>query len=155
MNELATVREANGVWTVPLPASAPYPHVRFKREKSDPDYSVVVVDLNVLMMLHDRDHMSIPEPTAWPARKLEGIRNFLDPSDPGEPLMPRVSVWDAPRPGWFARLTKKTHAAVIFGNGRHRARYLRHVGATHIPVEVAFNSKTRLQELCGTEDRRS
>lgn len=143
------VNEANGIWTVTLPASAPYPYVRFKRGRLGYDYSVEVVDIHLLLKLHDRDNMRIPSPTAWEQDKLDGIRNFLDPNDPGDPEMPRVSVGDAPMSGWLARIARKRHAAVIFGNGRHRTHYLRYVGATHIPVEVASSSRSRIQELCG------
>lgn len=148
-SQCLSVSEENGIWTVSLPVSAPYPYVRFKRGRLDSDYSVVVVDIHLLLKLHDRDNMRIPAPTAWEQDKLDGIRNFLDPNDSGEPEMPRVSVWDAPMSGWLSRITHKKHAAVIFGNGRHRTHYLRYVGATHIPVEVASNSRSRIQELCG------
>lgn len=146
------VNEANGIWTVSLPASAPYPYVRFKRGRLGYDYAVVVVDIHLLLSLHDRSNMRIPEPSAWDQDKLDGIRNFLDPNDPGDPgdpEMPRVSVWDAPMSGWLSRFGHKRHADVIFGNGRHRTHYLRYVGATHIPVEVASSSRSRIQELCG------
>lgn len=109
----------------------------------------MIVDVNKLLMLHDRDHeMRIQNPEFWTEEKQKEIKRFLDPDDLGEAEMPIVSIFDAPMPGWWARFRGHSHEAVAFTNGRHRARFLRYMGAISIPVEVTERSKARLSQLC-------
>jgi GNAT superfamily N-acetyltransferase len=137
-------------WVVELGTNAPYPFTYLKRRHAaNPDYQVVEVDLRRLLALHDRDHMRIPNAEHWTAEKRDGLQTFLDPMDPHPAEMPIVSVWDAPKHGWWAWLRKQRWPAVAFGNGRHRARLLAYFGAKTLHVEVHIKSASRLIELCG------
>lgn len=140
--------ESNGIWTVPLPSSAPYGFVRLRRRHSDElGYRVVLVDPNRLIKFHQRDQFRLPDPSNWPEDKRKGLQQFLDPADPGAAEMPLVSVWDAQKPGWWARLCKQRWPAVSFTNGRHRAYMLHYFGAPVIPVEVSLHSLVRFTEI--------
>ncbi|MGM9516964.1 GNAT family N-acetyltransferase [Roseateles sp. DB2] len=137
-------------WTIALGAGAPYPFVHLKRRHAGrPDYQVVEVDLALLLAMHDRDQMRISNPEHWALEKRAGLQQFLDPKDPYPAEMPIVSVWDAPKPGWWARLRKHRWPAVSFTNGRHRARLLAYFGAKRLTVEVHISAAPRLIELCG------
>lgn len=149
---MPTVTEHNGgIWEIPLPESAPYCFVRMKSSFANlAEYSVIIVDVHALLALHDRDSLRIAEPSTWDVDKYESIKNFLDPINRDEPELPIVGILDVPKPGWWNHFRNKTHEAVTFTNGRHRARFLRHIGATHIPVEVRNGCKERLLASCGS-----
>ena len=137
-------------WTIELGDHAPYPMVHLKRRHADrADYQVVEVDLSRLLALHDRDQMRIPNAEHWTPEKRVGLQQFLDPKDPYPAEMPVVSVWDAPKPGWWARLRDHRWPAVSFTNGRHRSRLLAYFGAKRLTVEVHITAAPRLIELCG------
>lgn len=136
-------------WAVALDQTAPYPVVFLKRPGGDrSDYQVVEVNLERLLALHDRDHMRIPNADQWPEAQRRGLQHFLDPKDSNPAEMPIVGLWDAPKPGWWARLRQHHWPAVVFTNGRHRARLLAHFGAKTMPVEVSSHYAARLIELC-------
>ena len=142
-------------WAVQLSAEHPgYQRVELKRRHpQSPDYEVVVVPTQALLDLWSRDtSYFLPPVDQWKPEKRNGIRDFLDPADPGFAEMPVVSVHARTVVEWswwppFRRIHELP--VVAFTNGRHRARYLAAAGAQHLPVEVTQRSAPKLKALCG------
>jgi hypothetical protein len=141
------------IWIVQLGAShTPYTHVEFIRGRDHVDgYEVVMVDVEKLMTCFDRDNVTLPLVSAWKESKVEGIRNFLNPTE-GACEMPSIGfvVRNREIKTLFGLRSKTMSEAVAsFTNGRHRSRYLQFAGAVTMPVEIASSEAPLLRRFCG------
>jgi hypothetical protein len=141
------------VWIVPLPGHLAFDHVRLKRAFPEPDsrHRVVVVDSMRLLECADRDDTDyVLKPVSeWHPGKTNGIRAFLDPSQPRVPEMPHVT-FSARRASGLLGLIGLQHEGVVkFRNGQHRARYMAYAGAISFPVEVHEREADTLIAYCG------
>lgn len=142
-------------WPVQLSSDhAGYQRLALKRRHPDsPDYEVIVVRTSALLELWSRDvGYFLPPVDQWAADKRNGIRDFLDPADPGFAEMPVVSMHTRTLAEWSWRPPFRRFSAVpvvAFTNGRHRTRYLAAAGAQTLPVEVTRRSAPMLKALCG------
>ncbi|MDO3624373.1 hypothetical protein Q3O98_25195 [Ralstonia pseudosolanacearum] len=144
------------VWEVPLRDHKPYAFVRLQRAfaSDDPLHQVILVDALKLLACADRDATDyvLPPVQYWHAGKRNGIRDFLDPTQPNIPEMPRISFKTRKCRSILGLMGLEREGVVSFRNGQHRARYLAFAGATCFPVEVPESEAAMLAHYCGTTD---
>ncbi len=143
-------------WTVKLRDDHPdYNEIKLKRSLPDnAKYTVVIVDTTTFLDCYSRDIPGyiIPPVSEWEEGKEEGIRDFLNPSFPGIPDMPRVSIslrQRRQRRRFWQSAEIITEAAVTFVNGRHRSLYMAFSGALSFPVEIHISEADLLRQYCG------
>lgn len=141
------------IWTVSLRDHELYAFTRLKRVFSPHDtrYRVILVDARKLLACADRDtdDYVLPSVQYWHPGKVQGIREFLNPSHPRIPEMPFISFRTRNRRSMLGLIGLAKEGVVSFRNGQHRARYMASAGATSFPVEVLQSEADLLQRFCG------
>lgn len=140
------VKLINDIWNVPLGNThSAFSNIEFKRGRTSPEYEVLIVDTKKFIQLYENNFDSlkpIPKVNQWESAKTKGISDFLKPGN-GYPEMPRVSfTYESSKSG-------QKLPVLIFGNGRHRVRYLEYADAICFPLEVNAKGRVDLELLCG------
>lgn len=148
------VTHSAGVWTVPLRTHAAYPAAELQPRFPDLEaYPVVIVDTARLIACFARDSgFFIRSPEHWPATKLAGLRDYLDPAKCHSQMpFAHCEEREFVTPRWFGLRSPLRHTLPVVGftDGRHRTRYLEHAGAAAIPLQVEARNAALMLKHCG------